>query len=56
MIWKFANAEENDFAEVDEEFNDAFTPYGVLFNKTGVCSSYAGDALSGRRRGWNVLL
>ena len=37
-----ANAEENDFAEVDEEFNDAFTPYGVLLNKTGVCSSYAG--------------
>ena len=36
------NAEENDFAEVDEEFNDSFTPYGVLLNKTGVCSSYAG--------------
>ena len=36
------NAQENDFAEVDEEFNDAFTPYGVLLNKTGVCSSYAG--------------
>lgn len=36
------NAEENDFAEVDGEFNDAFTPYGVLINKTGVCSSYAG--------------
>lgn len=36
------NAEENDFAQVDEEFNDSFTPYGVLINKTGVCSSYAG--------------
>lgn len=36
------NAEENDFAVVDEEFNDSFTPYGVLLNKTGVCSSYAG--------------
>lgn len=36
------NAEENDFAGVDEEFNDSFTPYGVLLNKTGVCSSYAG--------------
>ena len=36
------NAEENDFAEVDGEFNDSFTPYGVLINKTGVCSSYAG--------------
>ena len=36
------NAEENDFVEVDEEFNDAFTPYGVLLNKKGVCSSYAG--------------
>lgn len=36
------NAEENDFADVDAEFNDSFTPYGVLLNKTGVCSSYAG--------------
>ncbi len=36
------NAEENDFAEVDEEYNDSFTPYGVLLNKTGVCASYAG--------------
>ena len=36
------NAEENDFEDVDEEFNDSFTPYGVLLNKTGVCSGYAG--------------
>lgn len=36
------NAEENGFTVVDEEFNDSFTPYGVLLNKTGVCSSYAG--------------
>ncbi|MEJ8734108.1 transglutaminase domain-containing protein [Mediterraneibacter sp. ICN-202921] len=36
------NAEENNFVGVDEKFNDAFTPYGVLLNKKGVCSSYAG--------------
>lgn len=36
------NAEDNDFAEVDEEYNDSFTPYGVLLNKVGVCASYAG--------------
>ena len=36
------NAEENNFAGVDEEFNDSFTPYGVLLNQKGVCSSYAG--------------
>lgn len=36
------NAEDNDFESVDEEFNDSFTPYGVLINKVGVCSSYAG--------------
>ena len=36
------NAGENDFEDVDDEFNDSFTPYGVLLNKTGVCSSYAG--------------
>ncbi len=37
-----ANAEENNFAGVDEAFNDSFTPYGVLLNQVGVCSSYAG--------------
>lgn len=36
------NAEANDFAEVDPEFNDSFTPYGVLVNGVGVCASYAG--------------
>ena len=36
------NAEENNFVGVDEKFNDALTPYGVLLNKKGVCSSYAG--------------
>jgi len=36
------NAEENDFATVDESFADSFTPYGVLVNKLGVCASYAG--------------
>ena len=36
------NAGENDFEDVDDEFNDSFTPYGVLLNKAGVCSSYAG--------------
>lgn len=36
------NAEEKEFADVDAEFNDSFTPYGVLLNKKGVCSSYAG--------------
>ena len=36
------NAEENDFETVDEEFNDSFTPYGVLINGIGVCASYAG--------------
>ena len=36
------NAGENDYEDTDEEFRDSFTPYGVLFNKKGVCSSYAG--------------
>lgn len=36
------NAEENNFVGVDEAFGDSFTPYGVLLNKVGVCSSYAG--------------
>lgn len=38
-----ANAEENDFVTVDEEFSDSFTPYGILINKKGVCASYAGS-------------
>lgn len=36
------NAEKNNFKKVDKEFNDSFTPYGVLVNKNGVCASYAG--------------
>lgn len=36
------NAEKNNFRKVDKEFNDSFTPYGVLINKNGVCASYAG--------------
>lgn len=36
------NAEKNDYADVDEEFDDSFTPYGVLMNHVGVCASYAG--------------
>ncbi|MGX7023466.1 transglutaminase domain-containing protein [Vagococcus hydrophili] len=36
------NAEKNQFKNVDKEFNDSFTPYGVLVNKVGVCASYAG--------------
>lgn len=36
------NAEKNNFVNVDAEFNDSFTPYGVLINKVGVCASYAG--------------
>lgn len=36
------NAEKNDFKNVDKEFQDSFTPYGVLVNQVGVCASYAG--------------
>lgn len=36
------NAEKNQFKTVDKTFSDSFTPYGVLVNKNGVCSSYAG--------------
>ncbi|MCL1809048.1 MAG: transglutaminase-like domain-containing protein [Clostridiales bacterium] len=36
-----ANAEENNFLNVDSEFDDSFTAYGALINKTGVCQSYA---------------
>ena len=36
------NAKKYDYADVDEEFDDSFTPYGVLMNKAGVCASYAG--------------
>ena len=36
-----ANAEKNDFAYVDESFNDSFTAYGALVNGRCVCSGYA---------------
>lgn len=36
------NAEKNNFKTVDKEFQDSFTPYGVLVNQVGVCASYAG--------------
>lgn len=36
------NAEKYDYVKTDPEFNDSFTPYGVLVNKLGVCASYAG--------------
>jgi len=35
------NAEKNNFAFADPEFNDSFTAYGVLIKEAGVCSSYA---------------
>ncbi len=37
------NAEQYDFKQVDDEFLDSFTPYGVLVNGVGVCASYAGS-------------
>lgn len=36
------NAEQNDFASVDAEFDDSFTAYGILINGKGVCAGYAG--------------
>ena len=36
------SAEKNNFKEVDPEYYDAFTPYGILIKKKGVCASYAG--------------
>ncbi len=35
------NAEENNFAKVDESFYDSFTAYGILVDGVGVCASYA---------------
>lgn len=37
------NAEQYDFQKTDPEFNDSFTPYGILVNGKGVCASYAGS-------------
>lgn len=36
-----ANAEENDFMRVDDEFKDSFTAYGALINGECVCAGYA---------------
>ncbi|MFC6549292.1 transglutaminase domain-containing protein [Cohnella cellulosilytica] len=35
------NAEANEYQEVDPEFNDSFTTYGIMVKKVGVCASYA---------------
>ena len=37
------NAESYDFYNVDKEFYDSFTAYGILINGVGVCASYAAD-------------
>ena len=36
-----ANAEENDFMKVDEEFYDSFNAYGALMNGRCVCAGYS---------------
>lgn len=36
------NAEQYGYQRVDPEYNDAFTPYGILIDGKGVCASYAG--------------
>ncbi|WP_339182019.1 transglutaminase-like domain-containing protein [Paenibacillus sp. FSL R5-0701] len=35
------NAEQNNFKNVDPQFNDSFTTYGILVKGVGVCASYA---------------
>ncbi|MGC5776413.1 transglutaminase domain-containing protein [Paenibacillus pabuli] len=35
------NAERNNFKNVDAQFNDSFTTYGILVKGVGVCASYA---------------
>ncbi|MCG7377923.1 hypothetical protein MH215_13035 [Paenibacillus sp. ACRSA] len=35
------NAEQNNFKQVDAQFNDSFTTYGILVKGVGVCASYA---------------
>lgn len=37
-----ANAEENEFREVDSRYKDSFTAYGALINGKAVCAGYAG--------------
>lgn len=36
-----ANAEANEFKEVDPKYYDSFTTYGIMVKKVGVCASYA---------------
>jgi Transglutaminase-like superfamily len=36
-----ANAEQNNFKNIDSRFNDSFNTYGILVKKVGVCASYA---------------
>ncbi|WP_402875178.1 transglutaminase domain-containing protein [Paenibacillus illinoisensis] len=35
------SAEQNNFKNVDAQFNDSFTTYGILVKGVGVCASYA---------------
>jgi len=35
------NAKQNNFRNVDARFNDSFTAYGVLINKSGVCQGFS---------------
>lgn len=35
------NAEQNNFKNVEPQFNDSFTTYGILVKGVGVCASYA---------------
>ncbi|MFV0399204.1 MAG: transglutaminase domain-containing protein [Oscillospiraceae bacterium] len=37
------SAAANDYQTTDPEFNDSFTPYGILIKQKGVCASYAGS-------------
>ena len=37
-----ANAEQNDFMYVDQQYHDSFTAYGALMNGRCVCAGYAG--------------
>lgn len=37
------NAKKNNMMFVDKKYDDAFTPYGILVKKIGVCASYAGS-------------
>ncbi|MCA1293609.1 transglutaminase-like domain-containing protein [Paenibacillus sp. alder61] len=37
----YKNSKAHDFEYVDDQFSDAYTPYGVLVKQKGVCMSYA---------------